>query len=44
MLDHIREAVAAYEAKRTERDRLPRAAVLIALYEWGLSPRAQRGV
>lgn len=33
MVDHIRDAVASYQPRRIERDGLPRAAVLIAVYE-----------
>jgi len=33
MIQRMRDAVARYEPKRIERDDLPRAAVLIALYE-----------
>ncbi len=33
MTDHIRHALSRYEPRRIERDGLPRAAVLIALYE-----------
>ncbi|OGO52909.1 MAG: hypothetical protein A2148_00445 [Chloroflexi bacterium RBG_16_68_14] len=33
MLSHIRDALASYSPKRIERDGLPRAAVLIPIYE-----------
>jgi 8-oxo-dGTP pyrophosphatase MutT (NUDIX family) len=33
MVDHIRDALAAYTPRRIEREGLPRAAVLVALYE-----------
>ncbi len=38
MTDHIRQALARYEPKRIERDGLPRAAVLVALYERDATP------
>ncbi len=33
MVDHIRDALASFRPRRIERDGLPRAAVLIAVYE-----------
>ena len=33
MVDHIRDALASYQPRRIERDGLPRAGVLIPIYE-----------
>lgn len=38
MLSHIRHALAAYTPQRIERDELPRAAILIAIYEQDGTP------
>ena len=38
MLSAIRDALARYQPRRIDRDGLPRAAVLIALYETGGAP------
>ena len=35
MVEHIRDALASFRPRRIERDGLPRAAVLIAVYEEG---------